>query len=65
VEKPKSGGEYPARWRIKVRPETSNSLSASRCCQELVTEGSTRITYWEGRCTVRKARQRGDVRGVR
>ena len=46
---PKSGGEYPARWRIKVRPENIELVvSPLVAAQELVTEGSTRITYWEG-----------------
>jgi predicted secreted hydrolase len=46
---PKSGGRYPSRWRIKVpsvRIEMEiNSLVSS---QELLTEGSTGVIYWEG-----------------
>ncbi len=46
---PKSGGRYPSRWRIKVpsaRIEMEiGSLVAS---QELLTEGSTGVIYWEG-----------------
>ncbi len=46
---PKSGGRYPSRWRIKV-PFTNIEieLSALVPSQELLTEGSTGITYWEG-----------------
>jgi predicted secreted hydrolase len=46
---PKSGGEYPARWRIKIKPENIELMvTPFVAAQELVTEGSTRITYWEG-----------------
>jgi predicted secreted hydrolase len=46
---PKSGGKYPSRWRMKVpiaKIEMEiNSLVPS---QELLTEGSTGVIYWEG-----------------
>ena len=46
---PKSGGRYPSRWRINVPSAgievTVNPMVAA---QELVTEGSTGIVYWEG-----------------
>jgi len=46
---PKSGGKYPSRWKVsipaaKIELEI-NPLVAS---QELLTEGSTGVTYWEG-----------------
>ncbi len=50
---PRSGGTYPARWKIRV-PSAGLDLSVSPLVadQELVTEKSTRVTYWEGACSV-------------
>ena len=50
---PRSGGVYPARWRIRV-PGAALDLDVVPLVsdQELVTEKSTRVTYWEGACTV-------------
>jgi predicted secreted hydrolase len=46
---PRSKGEYPSRWRIQV-PSANIDLTISPLLadQELQTEGSTGITYWEG-----------------
>jgi len=46
---PRSKGEYPGRWRIQV-PSAKIDLTISPLLadQELQTEGSTGITYWEG-----------------
>lgn len=46
---PRSKGEYPSRWRIQV-PSAKIDLSIDPLLadQELHTEGSTGITYWEG-----------------
>jgi predicted secreted hydrolase len=46
---PKSGGRYPSRWRMnvpiaKIKMEISSLVSS----QELLTEGSTGVIYWEG-----------------
>jgi predicted secreted hydrolase len=45
----KSGGRYPSRWRIKV-PSHKIELDVSPLVssQELLTEGSTGVIYWEG-----------------
>lgn len=45
----KSGGRYPSRWRIKV-PSHKIELDVSPMVssQELLTEGSTGVIYWEG-----------------
>ena len=50
---PRSGGVYPARWRIRV-PGAALDLDVVPLVadQELVTEKSTRVTYWEGACAV-------------
>lgn len=49
---PKSGGRYPSRWRMKV-PSAGIELELSSLVpsQELVTEGSTGVIYWEGAVT--------------
>ena len=46
---PKSGGKYPSRWRIRI-PSAGIDLQLAPlvAAQELITEGSTGVTYWEG-----------------
>lgn len=46
---PRSGGRYPSRWRLEV-PSAGIDLELSPWVadQELSTEGSTGVTYWEG-----------------
>ncbi len=50
---PASGGEYPSRWRVSIPGAglefTVVPLVAN---QELITNRSTRVTYWEGACEV-------------
>lgn len=50
---PKSGATYPIRWRVEV-PSFQVSLNVTPLmnAQELLTKGSTRVTYWEGACDV-------------
>jgi predicted secreted hydrolase len=46
---PKSGATYPMGWRVELLPfNVALTLSPLLKNQELVTRGSTRITYWEG-----------------
>ena len=51
---PRSKGTYPARWILRV-PKASLALEIVPVLpdQELVTDRSTRVTYWEGACDVR------------
>lgn len=50
----RSGGTYPAGWRIRVpRARIAAEIVPLVKDQELVTEKSTRVTYWEGACDVR------------
>lgn len=51
---PRSGATYPARWTLRV-PSAGLALDVVPLLpdQELVTERSTRVTYWEGACAVR------------
>ena len=46
---PRSGGVYPSRWRVQV-PSADVDVEVSPLLpdQELRTEGSTGVTYWEG-----------------
>ena len=46
---PLSGGRYPGRWHIRV-PAAGIDLTIAPLVaeQELITEGSTGVTYWEG-----------------
>jgi predicted secreted hydrolase len=46
---PKTEGIYPSRWRIRVPNSGINLLiNALVADQELITEGSTAVIYWEG-----------------
>jgi predicted secreted hydrolase len=50
---PRSGALYPAQWEIEV-PKAGLALRVDPLVadQELVTEQSTGVTYWEGACGV-------------
>lgn len=46
---PKSGGKYPSRWRIKIPSlKIEMEIASLVPSQELLTEGSTGVIYWEG-----------------
>jgi predicted secreted hydrolase len=49
---PKSGGNYPSRWRVRI-PSAQIDLTLEPYVgdQELSTEGSTGVVYWEGAIT--------------
>lgn len=48
-ESKKSAGLYPAKWLIKVPGATIDvTITPTVADQELITTGSTAITYWEG-----------------
>jgi predicted secreted hydrolase len=51
---PSSGATYPARWTLRV-PKAGLVVDVVPAVadQELVTEKSTRVTYWEGACDVK------------
>ena len=50
---PRSGATYPARWILRVpRAGVAAEVAPLVKDQELVTEKSTRVTYWEGACDV-------------
>ena len=46
---PKSDGRYPSAWKVEVPPHhISLSVAANLRDQELITEQSTQVIYWEG-----------------
>ena len=51
---PRSGGHYPSRWRIEIpSAQVDVEIAPLLADQELRTEGSTGVTYWEGAVTGR------------
>ena len=60
-----SGAEYPTRWTIEV-PERRMSLTVRAALegQELVTDRSTGVTYWEGSVVVEGTRDGNRVAGL-
>jgi predicted secreted hydrolase len=62
---PRSGATYPARWRIRVTPlNLELSIVPALPDQELITEKSTRVTYWEGSVMVSGRSGQNPVSGV-
>ena len=61
---PKSGATYPVAWRVEL-PTYKVALNVRPLMnqQELVTHGSTNITYWEGACDVSGTFGGNPVRG--
>ena len=50
---PRTGALYPSRWRIRIEAEDIELRVRSNLDdQELVTEKTTRIVYWEGSVSV-------------
>jgi predicted secreted hydrolase len=48
----KSGGTYPAKWQVSIpAAQIDITLAPIAANQELVTEASTGVTYWEGAIT--------------
>jgi predicted secreted hydrolase len=62
---PRSGAGYPCRWRIRIIPlNLELSVVPNLSDQELITEKSTRVTYWEGSVTVSGRSGQHPVSGV-
>ena len=46
---PRNGAQYPSRWAIQIPSSGIDlAIAPSLADQELVTKGSTGVTYWEG-----------------
>jgi predicted secreted hydrolase len=46
---PKSGADYPMKWKVSIPGEEIElEITPAFPDQELITNRSTRVTYWEG-----------------
>ena len=62
---PHSEAIYPAGWQIRVQPlQLELSIAPNLADQELITSGSTRVTYWEGSVSVSGRSGQNSVKGV-
>ena len=62
---PKSGAVYPQRWTLRIpTADLTLHLEPVLAEQELVTDNSTRVTYWEGSVTVSGSMQGQAIDGV-
>jgi predicted secreted hydrolase len=61
----KTRGRYPSRWRIRI-PQMNIDLTVVPTVldQELITQESTRVTYWEGSVKVSGTYEERSVSGV-
>jgi predicted secreted hydrolase len=61
----KSGANYPMKWQVKI-PEEGIELEIvpEFADQELVTNKSTRVTYWEGAVQIRGTVERKPMTGT-
>jgi predicted secreted hydrolase len=49
----KSGGHYPMKWKVSIPSENMTlEIVPEFTDQELITNRSTRVTYWEGKVRV-------------
>jgi predicted secreted hydrolase len=61
----KSGGNYPMKWRVSIPSEEIKvEIVPEFTDQELITNRSTRVTYWEGAVQIRGTVQRKPVVGL-
>jgi predicted secreted hydrolase len=60
----RTGAVYPSRWKVSVPSQYLElAISPRLDDQELVTEKSTRVTYWEGACIASGTRSGRPVQG--
>jgi predicted secreted hydrolase len=61
---PKSGADYPMKWKVAVPSEEIElEITPAFPEQELITNRSTRVTYWEGAVAIRGAFKSKPVSG--
>ncbi len=61
---PHSGASYPVSWNIRIPKQALDlTIKAAVLDQELRTERSTGVTYWEGAVTAWGTKQGRQVRG--
>lgn len=64
-ESPRSGALYPSRWRIRVFPiQLDLRVVPNLADQELITERTTNVTYWEGSVSVSGSLNEKAIAGV-
>jgi predicted secreted hydrolase len=60
----KSGGNYPMRWKVTIpSEEIEREIVPAFQDQELITNRSTRVTYWEGAVKIQGAIQNRSIAG--
>jgi predicted secreted hydrolase len=61
---PKSGANYPMKWKVTIPSEEIElEISPAFQDQELITNRSTRVTYWEGAVGIQGTFKRKPVAG--
>jgi predicted secreted hydrolase len=61
---PKSGADYPMKWKVAVPSEEIDlEITPVFNDQELITDRSTRVTYWEGAVRISGTARRKPVSG--
>jgi predicted secreted hydrolase len=62
---PKSSGNYPMKWKLTIPAERVElEIVPEFTDQELITNKSTRVTYWEGAVQIRGTAQRKPMIGA-
>jgi predicted secreted hydrolase len=62
---PKSGANYPMKWKVTIpADEVELEISPAFADQELVTNKSTRVTYWEGAARIHGTVRKKPVTGA-
>ena len=62
---PKSGGSYPMKWKVAIPSEEIElELTPAFPDQELITNRSTRVTYWEGAVAINGTFKNKPVTGL-
>jgi predicted secreted hydrolase len=61
----KSGGNYPMKWKVTIPVEgVELEIVPEFTDQELITNRSTRVTYWEGAVQVNGTMRNKPIRGA-
>jgi predicted secreted hydrolase len=62
---PKSGGNYPMKWKVSIPAEQIElEITPEFLEQELITNRSTRVTYWEGAVRVKGTARTQPIAGA-
>jgi len=62
---PMSGADYPMKWKIAIPSEQIElEINPAFQNQELITNRSTRVTYWEGAVDIRGTTRGKGVAGA-